>query len=152
MGFGKAFKCKACGERFNAMTGIGMLFPTVYKDTVKDIRSGKYGEDWKTFFEEHPDGVVNCENELLICEECGVPKNEMNLSLYLPKEGVEDLPKLPFGDDLHEKFTLYKKYPHTCDKCGGACNIVAASKIKRAACPKCGGVMEEDHESVILWD
>ena len=152
MGNGKAFKCKACGERFNAMTGIGMLFPTVYKDTVKNIRSGKYGEDWKKFFEEHPNGVVNCEKELLICEECGVPKNEMNLSLYLPKEGAEDLPKLPFGDDLDEKYTLYMKYPHTCDKCGGACNIVNASKIKRVACPKCGGVMEEDMDGIILWD
>ena len=87
MGSGKVFHCNACGEEFSAMTGVGMVFPSIYEETVQDIRSGEYGEDWKKFFEEHPDGVVNCEKEPLICEECGVPKCEMNLSLYLPKEG-----------------------------------------------------------------
>lgn len=151
MGSGIVLKCKSCGERFSAMTGIGMIFPTIYEETVQTIRSGEYGEDWKKFFEEHPDGVVNCENELLICEECGVPKSEMNLSLYLPKEGAKDLPEHPFGDGF-KKFTLYAKYPHKCDKCGGACNIVKVSKIKRVTCPKCSGVMERDTDEVILWD
>ena len=151
MGSGKVFKCNACGEGFNAMTGIGMLFPTIYKETVQEIRSGKYGEDWKQFFEEHPDGVVNCENELLICEECGVPKCDMNLSLYLPKKGAKDLPEHPFGDDF-KKFTLSEKYEHKCDKCGGVCNVVNSSRIKRVTCPECGGVMEEDKGGFILWD
>ncbi len=151
MGSGKVFKCKACGEEFSAMTGVGMIFPSIYEETVKDIRSGEYGEDWKKFFEEHPDGVVNCEKELLICEECGVPKCEMNLSLYLPKEGAKDLPKHPFGDDF-KKFNLYAKYQHKCDKCGGACNVVKSARIKRVTCPECGGVMEEDLGGAILWD
>ena len=151
MGSGKVFKCNACGEEFSAKTGIGMLFPSIYEETVQDIRSGEYGEDWKKFFEEHPDGVVNCERELLICEECGVPKCEKNLSLYLPKKGAKDLPKHPFGDDF-KKFNLYSKYQHKCNKCGGACNVVKSTKIKRVTCPECGGVMEEDLGGAILWD
>lgn len=151
MGSGKVFKCKACGEEFSATTGVGMMFPTVYEKTVQNIRSGEYGEDWKKFFGEHPDGVVNCEKELLICEECGVPRIEMNLSLYLPKEGAKNIPKMPFGNDFR-KFTLYAKYPHKCDKCGGACNVVKSAKIKRVTCPECGGGMEEDIGGAILWD
>ena len=81
-------------ERFSAMTGIGRLFPKIYEETVKKMRSGKYGDECKKFFKEHPDGAVNCEKELLICEECGVPKTEMNLSLYLPKEGAKNIPEM----------------------------------------------------------
>jgi predicted nucleic acid-binding Zn ribbon protein len=150
MAFGLVFRCNECGEKFNAMRGVGMLFTRVYKKTVVDIRCGEYGKDWKKFFEEHPDGVVNCEKELLICEECGVPKNEMNLSLYLPKEGEKDLPKYLFGEDLKEKYALYDKYPHKCDRCGGGCNIVDVSKISRVTCPECGGELENNGEFVIV--
>ena len=151
MGSGKVFICSSCGERFSAMTGIGRLFPKIYEETVKKMRSGKYGDECKKFFKEHPDGAVNCEKELLICEECGVPKTEMNLSLYLPKKGAKNIPEMPFGNDFR-KFTLYAEYPHKCDQCGGICNVVKSSKIKRMTCPVCKGVMQEDPAGLILWD
>ncbi len=48
MGSGFGLKCSKCGKEYAAYTGIGFLFPQVYKATITDVKNGKYGEEWKS--------------------------------------------------------------------------------------------------------
>ena len=41
MGIGVEFKCSKCGKEYAADTGIGFLFPEVYKETITDVKNGK---------------------------------------------------------------------------------------------------------------
>ena len=154
MGSGKSFKCSKCDYIFTSMTGVGMLFVTQYQRTVEEIKAGKFGTEWQHFFEEHPDGKVDCGRELLVCKYCGVPKTDTNLSLYLPKEdSKEKLSEYPLPFELKEEYTLYAKFPHKCKNCGGACKIVTDVKKVTLNCPECGEPMKEDLDlSSICWD
>lgn len=55
-------KCKSCGYETGVSFGVGFRFPAVYAETVKKMKEGYLGEFSKKFFEDHPDGAVNCEN------------------------------------------------------------------------------------------
>ncbi|WP_154649900.1 hypothetical protein [Butyrivibrio proteoclasticus] len=46
MGTGYRFKCKECGHEYSILLGIGFLYPKVYRDTLKKIADGKYGEEF----------------------------------------------------------------------------------------------------------
>lgn len=152
MGSGTVYKCKKCGHEFNVLTGIGMLYPHVCNETKEKIRKGKYGKEWKTLLNENPDCIVNCERELLICEDCGTPKTEKNLSLYLPRKRAKTNP-YAFGEELEKKHTLLAAYPHRCKKCGGSCKAVRQEIFPSSLkCPKCGEKMVNDPMLMISWD
>ena len=154
MGNGFGIKCKKCGYHYVAMDGIGYMFPVEYSDTVKDIREGKYGDEYKMFFEKHKDAAVNCGNETAVCTKCGHLDSVMNLSLYLPKDGNNSdgcvMPRV-----LEEDFDKCLEYDHTCSECGGKMLIISPEdEIRNGAlkCPICGEILIEDKDVKIIWD
>ena len=58
MGRGTEYKCNKCGYGFITHSGVGMLFPAQYEQTVNKAKAGDLGEEIKRFFEEHPDDLV----------------------------------------------------------------------------------------------
>ena len=162
MGSGMNMRCPKCGYEFASFEGVGYLFPKVYKETVQKAKSGELGDVLKTFFEEHPDGVINAENITLCCDKCGHLDTAKDLTMYVPRDdntvNIEHgkwTVGIPFEGadyyteyDLIEHFTEYMKYPHKCEKCGGDMRkLTSHDKLK---CPDCKTTMEE--QRMILWD
>lgn len=170
MGNGNTYRCTECDYSFTAFLGVGFLFPTVYRDAVKAARKGKLGMTLKHFFDEHADGVINCENTIIRCRKCGNMKCAPDFGMYLPEksaavtrqgnwsvampcEGVEYV--TPW--ELTEGYKQYAKYPHRCGKCGSAADAVSEDDVSKGiedgsiACPCCGGklVIEKNR---IMWD
>jgi len=153
MGNADLFVCKKCRYEFYAATGIGMMFPIAYKHTVEEIKDGKYGEEWKRHLEDHPDAAVNCESDFFVCVDCGVPKTDLNLSLFLPvKKRKRASYVLP--DDLKKRkqFQLLAEYTHRCEKCNGVCKQLGEDERPVLKCPECDGEMEIDISRMMLWD
>ena len=45
MGQGYCYTCKKCKHEYSVHLGIGMRFPTVYRDILADISDGEYGSE-----------------------------------------------------------------------------------------------------------
>ena len=170
MGQGNEYRCEECGYSMTAAYGAGMMYPTVYRETIEKGRAGKLGEKLKTFLAEHPEGAVNCGNSMIRCTKCGSIESEQNLSMYLPKDG-DPVPEekgiwsvaMPQEDiafvcpwDLPGHYRLYARYPHRCSKCGGKARVISERKLDEGVadgtvrCPRCGGRLRS--MGMILWD
>lgn len=164
MGQGFGVKCKKCGYGFDACLGFGMLFPDVYQENVKKMKSGELGEEAKKFFDEHPNGVINSEQVVAKCRNCGNYDVVDDLTMYVPKAGVMPLTEEQIKDigyfvesDIKKSYVKFMDYPHKCSQCGGKSKVYK-SFIKKAMkaelkCPKCEGAMGLDPERmIIMWD
>lgn len=155
MGQGYGFKCKKCNHEYSVSTGVGFIYPSIYEDTIKAAQAGKYGEEWRQLIDSKRYMDIDASEQVFVCE-CGNWKNEMDLSVYEPKNESR-IKKLKFGEldvsemnhlpyvmkyDRDRLFKLVKEYPHMCDKCGKQMKLVDEDSIDRLACPKCGEVNE----------
>lgn len=153
MGKGYQIKCNKCSYEFEAMLGVGMLFPSVYARTVEAINNGDYGKEYNDFFKTHNNAVVNCEKELAVCTRCNSLKAVPNMSVYLPKNGCAEAPAYVMGRDL-EDYDKQLDYVHKCS-CGGDMKIVDFPDDLmngKLVCPECGERLGFDPKNMILWD
>jgi len=165
MGSGFEFKCSKCGKEYSIHTGVGFLYLRVYEETLKDVKEGKYGEEWKTLALSEEYVAVDAEDYLYVCKKCGHWKVEPGLSLYAPKN-VAELKKREYGIktveewgavpyvmscDFGDDYQILKRRIHKCDMCGGVMHKATESEECNLPCPYCGGAPEEDH-NIILWD
>ena len=156
MGNGYLIRCVNCNYEYRALLGYGMLFPTVYQETVEGIKEGKFGEEYQKFFEEHPDAAVNCEAYMAICQDCGAFDTVKSMSLFLPKKS--DGKTLNVGcltfQDIKADYKIAKKYPHKCSSCGGnlkPIDLIDKLSQKAVRCPVCKGEMQLTPD-LLLWD
>jgi len=156
--------CPKCGFRFTIYKGVGMMFPSVYMDTVEKAKKGELGQEIQDFFKQFPNGAINAEGATLCCNTCGNIARGKNLTMYIPKEGYS--PCRPRGawsvcapqedyfyvlkSDLDRNYTEYAKYPHKCAKCGGDMHIADDKEEDTLKCPHCKVQMEDD--GLIMWD
>ena len=168
MGTSIPYTCGACGAVRDPFVGIGMAFPTVYRETMDEIRQGKHGEEWRSLVESGELIAVDAEDKLFVCSACGAWEAAPDLSLYEPVDVEKLLTKqygiktvaewgeVPFVTswELEEDFKLLRRREHRCPDCGGEMQpfvgeIEDAPKVK---CPKCGGEMTAGDGPMILWD
>ena len=153
MGMGFTFRCSGCGNELEAYTGGGFLLPKVTEKTIQDMKSGKYGEKAKIFFEENPDGTADCRSELFRCKKCGFLKVDMSLDLYKRKEGVSE-PDYLFPDE--DYFCKSMELDHICERCGSKMEKQNVDRFLKKVldgkirCPDCGGYLELG--SLSNWD
>ncbi len=166
MGSGVGFKCSKCGKEYCANTGIGFLFPEVYKETLSDVKAGKYGEEWKKLALSEELVAVDAETYLYVCKKCGHWDVEPGLSLYAPND-VKKLKKKKYGEktveqwgeapyvmsmDLEEDYHILKRRVHKCEKCGGVMHKATREEELNLPCPDCGGAPEKGQVNMIMWD
>ena len=149
MGCGRRFYCEKCGYDFQEFEGIGYLYPNEVRDAIKDGKAGKLGKEVKEFFNQYPNGTINCESAGYVCKKCGAMKNEAKYTLYAPKEGIADIPNFCMPQDLREWYTVYKRYSHKCDECGGSMKMLTADA--KPKCPRCGDILKNGISN-ICWD
>ena len=144
MGQGGNYRCNKCGYELNAWTGVGFLYPMVCEENTEKAKKGELGEKLQKFFEEHPDGKLDCSKVLLRCEDCGAYDVVLALAMYIPKDGTK--PNDAIWDlDGYKKIGSYK---HVCEACGG--NMKKVKKESELICPECGEQLELVDE--VMWD
>ena len=164
MGNGVGFRCGKCGYGFTAYLGVGFDFPEVYRETVSAVQEGEYGQEWKELFERTPGAAVDANRELYVCSACGGYREDLNLTLYGPKdpgvskvhdgrfsvanpaEGAEYVAPWELGDE----YRVVKVYRHMC-ACGNRMHRLRVDD--RLKCPWCrDGWMEFDPSGDMNWD
>ncbi len=170
MGTGYNCKCNKCGYEIHANLGVGFMFPKVYAETVERMKTGKLGKQAKKFFEEHPDGAIECETVIAKCLHCGLCGPVPNLTMYIPKPDYDPTNAEPKGRwsvafpfegadyvslmDLEKYYDEYEKFNHRCPECGGKAEIIPDFEKQlndgTLKCPKCDGLMEM--QDIIMWD
>lgn len=151
MGRGYSFICEKCGKTQYLHIDFGMMFPLVYQRTVKNIRRGTYGKEWKSFFEKYPNGIINAYKEIYYCPECHLAKSDLNLSFYKPLDPNE--PELTDVDYVLDfsRYSLVKEYTHICKKCGKRMkNVTRSVWLMPVKCPECGERLK--YKGKLLWD
>ena len=162
MGSGYKYGCPNCKFTFGCSTGVGFMFPAIYKETVQRARAGELGQEIKSFFEMHEDGAINAEEVMLCCDEYGHLATGKDLTMYTPKSGMPKQNEhgrwsiaAPFENEnyvseyeLEEFYDEYAKYKHTCEECGGNMHVVGADE--KLMCPKCRTQLELTGR--FLWD
>jgi hypothetical protein len=149
MGSGRRFYCEKCGYDFLEFNGIGFLYPNELREAIKDGKEGKLGKEVKEFFKMYPNGTLNYELATYICKGCGIMKNEAKYTMYAPKEGITDLPNFCMPHELREWYTVYKRFPHKCNECGGSMKMLTANA--KPKCPRCGNILKTGIND-ICWD
>lgn len=174
MGYGINVGCKC--RRKELTLGCGFSFPAVYQETMKDIKTGKYGPEMKDLANNTEFVAVDAETEPYFCEKCGNIEALQPLDLYKPKDvkkvkeqvigrwtavdsydgrKIEELGELPYwfhreGEDEDDNWMLLKEYKHVCPGCGGVMRKINEDELEGKTCPKCG----EQYKVFqgILWD
>ena len=135
MGYGFECVCEKCGYSIDTMFGVGMLGYKVLEDETKKMRAGKYGEQGKRFFKEHPDGSVTVDYVVTKCMSCGELSNVHEFNLQIPEQEIEKT--LGWTENV-----TIEKYEHKCKKCGGKTEIIEnfeeLAQKGKIECPRCG--------------
>ncbi len=163
MGNGYIYKCSCCGYEHEVFLGCGMLFPQVFKKVNKDVKEGKYGQEWKELASSKELAAADAYKYLFVCDNCKNWKEDYGLSLYAPNnpeaikkkkygiKTVEEWGEVPYVTTW-EDYHLLKEFAHKCDKC--SCNMRQASEseVFSQPCPRCGGSVDPDCISIVMWD
>lgn len=168
MGRGYGFICSQCGNEYGYGIGVGFLFPMVYEETLKEVKKGKYGEEWKNLVKNTKNIAIDAEEHLYVCKKCGTWKTEEGLSLYTPKDKKAlktknndsrwavgfDFSQASYvtSEELREYYKLLKSYTHRCPKCKARMHRATSEEAFNLPCPKCGGKAKEDYLDIINWD
>ena len=167
MGYGYSLECRKCHSSFSVDLGCGMMFPIVYSRIVEEIKQGKFGDEWKEFFLNQPYMLVDGNNRLYLCEQCGKWSVEPSLSLYAPDD-INDIPRL-LQEGNAQSFDIWaycqsmwefkwlkgyhfvKAYSHKCSICGRRMHKVKELHDEQLCCPDCGSQGEME-SSPLFWD
>lgn len=164
MGSGNSYICSNCGKNYSFMSGFGMLFPNEYKKTVKNIRDGKFGKEWKELYGTGENIAVDAQKRIYCCPKCGSWKSEQGLSLYEAADdrAVKDVKSgypILYGDDSMPaimgrmpEYRLLKEWEHICVKCQCKMHEVSAEELRHLKCPGCGGAPDPEQIGIIMWD
>lgn len=163
MGDGRAYKCSKCGKEYSALTGVGFMFPSVFKELTEEIKNGKYGQKWKDLALSEKYVVVDAERYLYVCGKCDHWSTDYGLSLYAPVN-TDKIANMSFGDKTVAElgyipyvtnfrgFHILKRYVHKCEKCGAVMHKATNKEERDLPCPDCGGAPDPTYDNWICWD
>ena len=141
MGTGYTYHC-GCKDPSPIMLGRGKLYSNICRETWDDILNGEYGPSWARAARMHPDGGLDCEYNLYLCD-CGHWEVDTRKTMW--EKGFSDRSKsnLP-------RNRAVKKSLHRCPECAGRMRI-ANPEEDQLTCPVCGEEMT-DLKPTIKWD
>lgn len=151
MGTGLIVKCNTCKFKESYHLGAGMMFPNVYKNLVEEVRSGRYGKEWREFFEENDGAAINAEKQLYQCPSCNRLKLDYDKSLYKSKSNTppEDGYWCYWRNPCNE-YKLFKRFIHYCPKCKIEMRRIEICKDTNIPCPRCGNELTQNNN--VSWD
>ena len=157
MGKSWGLKCSRCDYEITVPLGFGFLFPQEHAEIMEGIRKGRFGKTVQRFLEEHPDGAVDCERAVCICENCGTIRPAISLDMYISKSRSGALGAAYAAQaDLKESHEPYRRYPHRCPKCRRITQALSAEEFEaklnggELECPLCKAKLIVS--DAMLWD
>ena len=163
MGVGRYYQCPKCGYELQADLGIGIMFPSVFKDFMMKAKKGELGKEFKDLADRYSNGALDVESVLAKCTVCGNYETVPDLTFY--KRKIEPIPndygkwlssveeengKYVVPWDLSENYEKVKQYLHRCSKCDGKMEILGEEELDHLTCPKCKTELTITEMS--LWD
>ena len=70
MGTKYIFKCFKCKYQIDISLGVCFSFPMLYKEIVEKAKHGDFGGRIKEFLNTFPEGKIDAETVLYICQGC----------------------------------------------------------------------------------
>ena len=123
---------------------MGFAYPVLIEELKEQALNGAYGERLRAVIEGNPDGMINGEYDLYICEECGNWQAEPKLSYYIADgKDIDYFEKKGFTKRLYT-------HRHRCEKCDHIMHAVELWKRPELKCPECGEILR--YEEGIMWD
>ena len=157
MGRGYVYKCKKCQNEYTVGFGAGFMYPEEYQSMLKDIASGKYGEEWNDALTNTPGAAINAETVIYICNSCNTWEEGRDITLYAPNNpeitaAAEKLGVVPYvmGSDLKSDYHVIKRYFKKCNKCGKRMHKAVMHETENLCCPKCGAANKAN--DMFFWD
>ncbi len=155
MGVIYEFKCSRCGYELEAWLGSGMLSGTITNANKHKYSKGKFGEDIRAFFDEHPDGILSSGGSYVFkCVECGELSCATEYAIFLPKDDKTLPPAPPHTIFLFPQcpnHRPYKNFVRHYEKCGGKLAPVHDEWSETPLeCPRCHGTLWKEFAGV--WD
>jgi len=166
MGRDYEYICKNCGKKYTFTFGIGYFYPLDYDKTVEAIKNGDYGQEWQQLSQTKDPFLVDIENRLYICNDCGNLQDETCLDIYelndkADKENIKEPYDIMFShfierwaeeeEEDDEGCHLFKRYPHKCNRCNStSIHQATEQELEELPCPNCGTLNE--YEAAIDWD
>ena len=141
MGTGTIYSC-GCRAPKPLMTGAGKLTPRICTATWEDMKTGKYGENWKRAVTMHPNGGLDCDYVIHVCD-CGHWEQNTKKTLWEKGNKSHCKSRLP-------RNRCVKRYYHLCPTCGKRMRIANLEK-DCLKCPDCHQAMT-DFKPYIKWD
>ena len=169
MGSSVRYECAACGFSDDCWLGVGMGYPTVTRETYREISQGLYGAHWQQLFTAHPHAGVLAKDSLFVCERCGHWGTFLDITLYEPDDyhavlqdreqrrdiGKDGRPHFFISQMLKNGWHVVEEYHPACPHCGGSMRSLGNSERRLVGltlrCPSCGTVnqLQQGH---IMWD
>ena len=157
--------CPQCGYDATLTLGVGFVYPEDFAELQENGKCGKFGNEVKDFFVEHPDGVIDSELVIAKCDNCSEYYSAPLIQMYVPKQSrtlreiIDTImsaampfrkPQIVSTLDL-ENYRLYKTFLSPCEQCGESMKMFLEKNIGKLACPHCGNRFLIP-EIYALWD
>ena len=152
MGTGLNFKCncKNRPEGRNFYLGVGMHYPHACAETMQEMRDGGYGDEWRQVVTEYPDGAVDCERQIYLCDKCGHFEVDEVRDYYIPTES-NNHNGCCVWDAKSDEYQLIRRFSHICPKCQSEMRI-ANPEADTLVCPDCHSPLMLNPFGMIMWD
>ena len=160
MGEYYGIECPNCSFKFKAAYGSGFLFSKIYENTLAEMKKGAFGERAKIFFQENPNGAIDCEKTLLQCRHCGTLENRKSLDMYIPKTDYKQAEDSTYETRryLKQNYILKHSFYHRCCKCGKRMRKINEQNLMKIIdkgdlkCPVCKSSLKINFGDCWTWD
>ena len=168
MGRGYVFRCNDCGKEYQLNLGIGFGYSNECRNLRQAALKWEFGDEWKQIMSENEYYIIEAENYLYYCKNCGKWECSPKLSIYAPKDlkalldqqrgekTVKEWGYDPWGVNK-EDYKLFKRYRHVCPECGKVMKGYGENDWKsfpdlHLKCPDCNGELIHDENMVTMED
>ena len=133
------FSHKSCKFGFSFLSGTGFLNFKNQLNSRQEIRSGKWGKEWKDLIDQYPEGTGTISNALCFCAKCRTYFTESCREFQVPDggyhysfDGDEDMVP-PHIVEAH--YHVIKQETKLCPECKTEAAILG--NPKKVTCPVC---------------
>ena len=132
---------QGCKFKYVFYEGVGFSLFRLQGQARSKMRSGEWGEAWKSLMEKYPEGTATLNNALCYCPRCRKYFSEPRVEFYIPNEGYhyqfdeQDKDRIP-EYIINSHYHVLQKETITCPDCDA--EVTVMEDLEKVPCPVCG--------------